>query len=132
MPKISATKIFRFEAAHFLPNHKGACADLHGHSYKLAVTVQRHDGGVIEEAGNTSDGMIVDFTDLKAMVDERVIKLIDHKFLNDIFVKRPTAENMAYEIFRDLNQWLHAHRASYKVTRIKLWETETGFVEVEE
>ena len=69
-----------FEASHFIPNHKGKCINLHGHSYRIGISIS----GFIGE-----DGMLVDFGDLKALVDR-----FDHYYLNDSF-KKPTAENMA-------------------------------------
>lgn len=70
-----------FEACHFIPNHKGACANLHGHSYRVLVS--------IEGAHDTKDGIFIDFGDIKQLIDK-----FDHAHLNDFF-KIPSAENTA-------------------------------------
>ena len=69
-----------FEAAHFIPNHKGACKNLHGHSYKIMIAV----AGILD-----NEGILVDFGDIKTIVDR-----FDHSFLNDVF-EFPSAENLA-------------------------------------
>jgi 6-pyruvoyltetrahydropterin/6-carboxytetrahydropterin synthase len=84
---------FGFEAAHSLPNHPGKCRELHGHSYELVVSME----GPIEQ----ESGMVIDFSDLKQVVRERVVKLLDHRNVNDI-IDNPTAERMAEWIWRQL------------------------------
>ena len=73
-----------FEAAHDIPGHKGKCARLHGHSYKVEA----------EFSGTELDsiGMLCDFTDLKAVLNEF---LPDHTYLNDIMPFSTTAENVS-------------------------------------
>lgn len=100
MTAISVTKIFKFDAAHFLPEHSGKCADLHGHTYRLEVTVARKDGGLVAEG--SSAGMVIDFGDLKAIVQREIIEKVDHKMLNDIFPFRTTAENMVIHFYEVL------------------------------
>ncbi|TSC65454.1 MAG: 6-pyruvoyl tetrahydrobiopterin synthase [Candidatus Berkelbacteria bacterium Gr01-1014_85] len=119
MLKTSVTKLFTFEAAHQLPDHNGKCARLHGHSYKLEVTVS----GPLQNIGS-SDGMVIDFADLSKIVNEQIIDQWDHRFLNDILPFRTTAENLAVETFKRLTQ------ADLTVNRIKLWETSKAYVEV--
>ena len=63
---ITVTKRFKFEAAHFLPYYDGACANMHGHSYHLDVTVI---GDLCTDTNNPKCGMIIDFKDLKALVN---------------------------------------------------------------
>jgi len=67
------SKTFRFEASHVLPKHTGKCSRLHGHSWVLTVSVQ---GPV-----NTKTGFVVDYGDLKALVDKEVIERLDHTHL---------------------------------------------------
>lgn len=69
------TKHFKFEAAHRLSKHDGKCKRLHGHSYKLAVSVR----GPI----NPDTGFVVDFGYLKALVDDAIISKLDHQYLGD-------------------------------------------------
>ncbi len=77
---------FRFEAAHVLPKHPGRCRELHGHGYELVVTVRR--------PVDRQSGMVMDFAELKAIVQERVLKPLDHSYLNDTMAN-PTAEEIA-------------------------------------
>jgi len=89
-------RTFYFDAAHYLPNYKGKCEKLHGHTYRLDVIIE-------SEIGN--DGMILDFNDLKKIVETNVIDKVDHQDLNKIF-KNPTAENMTEWIFNRLDKKL--------------------------
>ena len=108
------TRSFSFEAAHQLEWHAGACKNLHGHSYKLEVTV----------AGELDDnGIVIDFGDLRAVVDREVIDVFDHTYLNDL-IANPTAEVIATEIWRRLSD------ADLQLDRIVLWETENSRVEI--
>lgn len=116
--KVSVTKCFGFEASHYLPNYDGACSRLHGHSYKLQVTVS----GSVDEA----TGMILDFTVLKAIVKEYVVDKYDHRYLNDFF-SNPTAENMVQHIFRELR--VRFNTMGLSLESVKLWETESSFAE---
>jgi 6-pyruvoyltetrahydropterin/6-carboxytetrahydropterin synthase len=108
------TRSFSFEAAHQLGWHAGACKNLHGHSYKLEVTV----------AGELDDnGIVIDFSDLRAVVDREVIDVFDHTYLNDLLAN-PTAEIIAGDIWRRLTG------AGLALDRIVLWETENSRVEI--
>jgi len=92
MPTLKVTKQFDFEAAHFLTKYHGKCERLHGHSYKLFVTVE----GPLQE-----NGMVIDFVILKKIVKERIIEKFDHQSLNDFF-ENPTAENVVVWIWNEL------------------------------
>ena len=96
-----------FEAAHDIPGHKGKCARLHGHSYKVEA---EFSGTVLD-----SIGMLCDFTDLKAVLNEF---LPDHTYLNDIMPFSTTAENVSCWIFEQLKS------RGFPVSSITLWETE--------
>jgi len=122
---IKATKSFTFDAAHFLPNHKGKCSTMHGHTYRLEVTVVRDNGRLIN--GGSDDGMVIDFSDLKAVVKAEVIDKVDHKVLNEVYPFRTTAENMAAHIFGVLTDELQSR--GVMVDRIKLWETPDSYAE---
>lgn len=124
---IKVTKSFTFDAAHFLPNHKGKCSSMHGHTYRLEVTVVRNNGELI--ASGSDEGMVIDFSDLKGIVKDEVIDKVDHKLLNDVFSFRTTAENMAAYIFEVLTNKLKPF--GVKVDKIKLWETPDSCVEVD-
>lgn len=122
--KVSVTKKFTFEACHNLPFYKGDCHNLHGHSYILEVSVS---GEVINDESNEKCGMILDFKDLKSMVNNLIIDKVDHKNLNDIF-PNPTAEIMASSFFCILDDALEDKNLT--IERIKLWETRDSYAEV--
>ena len=110
----SVTRTFTFEAAHQLPWHPGKCRNLHGHSYRLEVTVEGPIG---------DHGIVIDFADIKDVVERDVIAAYDHRYLNDL-LDNPTAELIAAEI------WKTVEAADLRVDRIRLWETPDSYVEV--
>lgn len=86
---LQVTKIFRFETAHALYGYNGGCRFIHGHSYKLHVTVraEREDAGYLP-----APGMLFDFKDLKQLVNEAVVSRLDHQLvLSAAFVKANAA-----------------------------------------
>jgi len=91
MEKIRVSRTFNFSAAHSLPDYDGDCSQLHGHNYKVIITVSL-PANLLNETG-----MVVDFKDMKNLGD-KVIHIFDHKNLNDI-IKNPTAENIALLIY---------------------------------
>ena len=120
---ITVTKQFMFEACHHLPHYEGACHNLHGHSYKLEVTVN----GLVElDPSNPKCGMIVDFKDLKQIVKDKVVDKYDHQNLNDFF-NNPTAEIMVAQIALDLIAELEPKGLS--LVSCRLWETTTSYAE---
>jgi len=104
-------KRFRFEASHMLPHHAGKCARLHGHSYRLDVTVR----GELREDGAES-GMVMDFAELEAIVGPEVIDRLDHRHLNDV-VENPTCERILLWIAAGLAPRLPG------LDELVLWET---------
>lgn len=120
---ITVTKIFHFEAAHFLPKHQGKCKRLHGHTYKLEVTVSR----LKHLCPINDDGMVVDFSDLKKVVQKEIIEQVDHELLNNILLD-PTAENLLCWMNGKLTMALADHL--YKVRRLRLWETPDSYAEI--
>lgn len=114
---LTVTKIFTFDAAHHLPFHGGKCANVHGHTYKLEVSVT---GPV-----NLS-GMVVDFGVLKEEVNV-VLEQYDHHDLNEL-VSNPTAENLLHRLYKDL-EYRFALMSLPKISKLRLWETPTCYVE---
>jgi 6-pyruvoyltetrahydropterin/6-carboxytetrahydropterin synthase len=106
------TKEFRFESAHFLPKYYGKCENLHGHSYRLQVTVK------IPKLND--DGLAYDFVKLKKIVTEEVVDVFDHKLIND-YVPIASAEHMALWIWDRI-------APKIPIFQIQLWETDTCFV----
>ena len=119
---VSVTKEFTFDSCHQLKEYVGACARLHGHTYKLQVTVE----GELDKIG-----MVVDFKELKAYVDGMIIKSLDHYNLNDKLWFNTTAENMVVYFFELLSKFfieVSEREGRYiALTEVKLWETPTSF-----
>lgn len=122
---LTITKSFEFEACHHLPFYVGKCHELHGHSYKLDVTI---GGNLITDINNEKVGMLMDFSDLKALVNEKVIDRFDHNYLNRTF-SNPTAESMVESIFMVLKSCLPEN---VFLVSVKLWETRTSYAEYRE
>ncbi|ACZ19501.1 6-carboxytetrahydropterin synthase QueD [Thermanaerovibrio acidaminovorans] len=89
---------FSFSAAHWLPRYKGRCEALHGHTYSFVITL---------EGSPDPEGMIMDFTELKGLVEEMVLSRLDHSCLNDL-LEQPTAEALSRWIFEALADRLEA------------------------
>ena len=75
MAKIRITKEFTFETGHALYGYDGLCKNVHGHSYKLNVTLI---GTPREEPGHVKNGMLIDFSDLKKIVKREIVEVFDH------------------------------------------------------
>ena len=81
MSIIKITKQFSFEMAHALRNYDGLCRNIHGHSYKMDITLA---GQPLQDDSSPKNGMVMDFGDLKKLVNEEIISLLDHSLvLND-------------------------------------------------
>ena len=121
---------FTFEAAHSLPDHP-KCGTLHGHSYKLEVTLE----GKVDE--NT--GMVLDFGVLKEIVQRAVLQDVDHKILNGYLNQyrdlidgkcafTPTAEVLVNVFAERLKELLKPY-TTLELHTVKLWETEDAHAE---
>lgn len=107
-----------FSAAHSLRNYGGECENLHGHNWKVEVTVSTEK---LDEAG-----MTIDFTLLKQKTNS-IIKHLDHHHLNEIphFVKiNPSSENIAAYLFNLLKEELND--TTVKLTEVSVWESDTS------
>ena len=143
MSNIRITKKFSFETGHALYGYDGKCKNVHGHSYKLSVTVI---GSPITDLSNVKLGMVIDFTDLKKIVKEEVVDQFDHatvfnqttphielaKELKDrghhvILVDyQPTSENMIVDFAARIKSRLPE---GINLFSLKLQETESSFAE---
>lgn len=92
MAKIRLTKEFRFEMAHALWNYDGLCRNIHGHSYILQVTVI---GEPITDPANPKLGMVMDFGDLKQIVNREIVKPLDHAIVMSEKVPANQIKNLA-------------------------------------
>jgi len=107
-----------FAAGHALRNYKGACENVHGHNFRVQVTL----------AGEQLDqtGMLVDFLDVKGSM-RNVIARLDHQFLNEIKpfdVRNPSAENIAEYFYEEMSEGLAANPVPVRITEVKVWETD--------
>ena len=143
MSKIRITKQFTFETGHALYGYDGKCRNVHGHSYKLSVTVI---GTPIADPGNVKYGMVIDFSDLKKIVKEEVVDVFDHatvfnkntphlELANELKERghhvilvgyQPTSENMVIDFADKIKKRLPSDISLYS---LKLQETETSFAE---
>lgn len=137
---VRLTKIFRFETAHALHGYVGACSHVHGHSYVLHVTVEGKESTHEPISGT---GILLDFKELKRIVQESVITMFDHKLLVSkaflesntidlqadsicIMKEEPSAENMLLYASRKIEAHLPAH---IRLTKLVLWETQDSYAE---
>jgi 6-pyruvoyltetrahydropterin/6-carboxytetrahydropterin synthase len=143
MSTIRITKQFSFETGHALYGYDGKCKNVHGHSYKLSVTVI---GQPIADASNVKFGMVIDFSDLKKIVKEEIVDLFDHatvfnkntphvELANELSNRghhvilvnyQPTSENMVVDFAEKIKNRLPN---SVNLHSLKLQETESSFAE---
>jgi 6-pyruvoyltetrahydropterin/6-carboxytetrahydropterin synthase len=143
MNHIRITKQFTFETGHALYGYDGKCKNVHGHSYKLSVTVI---GIPIADKSNVKYGMVIDFGDLKKIVKEEIVNIFDHatvfnkntphielaKELEDrghnilLVDYQPTSEMMVIDFSKKIKKRLPSH---IDLHSLKLQETDTSFAE---
>ena len=115
---VEVTKEFTFDSCHQLLGYKGACERLHGHTYKLQVTVK-----------GTPDyrGMVLDFKELKSICKLHIVEHLDHYNLNDKLPYNTTAENMVVHFYDIIKR--HLEDTNIEVVSVRLWETPTSYAE---
>ena len=143
MSKIRITKQFSFETGHALYGYDGKCKNVHGHSYKLSVTVI---GSPIADTNHVKYGMVIDFGDLKKIVKEQIVDVFDHATVfnkNTPHVElalelknrghhvilvdyQPTSENMVIDFSNKIKNLLPKNS---KLHSLRLQETESSFAE---
>jgi len=140
---MKVTKILEWDMGHRIPNHTSKCKNPHGHRYKIEVTLE---GDLITTKGDSSQGMVIDFSDIKKILMQEIDAVCDHSFMyykNDIvmhdFFKKnselahiavpfiPTAENIAAWLFKKLHfQFKNTFKQKVQLVAVKLWETPTS------
>ncbi|HEY8355314.1 MAG TPA: 6-carboxytetrahydropterin synthase QueD [Methylophilaceae bacterium] len=140
------TTRLEFDAGHRIPSHKSQCRNLHGHRYAIEITLS---GDIIRQESASENGMVMDFSDVKAIARRAVVDVWDHAFLvykNDTvvldFLKSmpdhktvvmdsvPTAENMAAEAFRILSsEYRDIYGNHLKLERVRLYETPNSWAD---
>ena len=143
MARIRLTKEFSFESAHALEGYDGKCRHIHGHSYRLYVTII---GEPISDSVNPKYGMVMDFGELKKLVNEAIVDRMDHAFVmrrtdsadevnmvlsegfgNVVLVDyQPTCENMLVDFAERISRRLPAGVALHS---LKMHETATSYAE---
>jgi 6-pyruvoyltetrahydropterin/6-carboxytetrahydropterin synthase len=111
-----------FAAGHALRHYKGKCENVHGHNYRVQVT--------IEGERLNSIGLLVDFVELKRVV-RQVMERLDHQFINDLepfTTINPSAENIAKYFYDNVNAGLNLAESEIpiRIAAVKIWETDTS------
>ncbi len=140
------TTRLEFDSGHRIPNHKSQCRNLHGHRYVLEITLS---GDIIKQENASENGMVMDFSDVKAIAKESVVNVWDHAFLvyqhdtpvmnflnslpdhkTVVFPTVPTAENMALEAFRILkSKYDDTYGNHLKLEKVRLYETPNSWAD---
>jgi 6-pyruvoyl tetrahydropterin synthase/QueD family protein len=145
MNMIRVTKEFTFEMAHALYGHDGMCKNIHGHSYHLSVTLI---GKPIANDNSPKNGMVIDFSFLKSIVIESIIREFDHalvlnknsphklltenadksELLHNVLLVpyQPTCENLLIDFAARINREL---LGEHKLFSLKLRETQSSYAE---
>jgi 6-pyruvoyltetrahydropterin/6-carboxytetrahydropterin synthase len=137
---ISVTRRLEFDAGHRIPDHRSQCRNMHGHRYVLEITLE---GDVIDAPGASDNGMVMDFSDIKAIAKKHLVDQWDHAFLvyeGDAAVRAfleslpghktvvldriPTVENLVRVAFDILRPHYHSeYGGDMRLTRVRLYET---------
>ena len=137
-------KVIQWDMGHRVLNHRSVCKGLHGHRYKAEICVE---GELIQEAGISEEGMVIDFADIKKTAQKCIGGELDHAFMvwdkdeelleffkhskghkSVIVPFTPTAENVAAYIFLILeNKFSDVYKTGLHLQSIKLWETPSSY-----
>ena len=152
MAKLSITKIFTFEAAHMLKGYDGLCANIHGHSYRLEVSVfspalNPSDDFLHSDESDPKNGMLFDFSELKKLVNQVIIEPFDHSLILNRNIGRelsetlqknslrvvhvpyqPTSENLLIDFAGRLQKVLPQ---GISLKKLRLYETATSYTDYE-
>lgn len=146
---LTITRKLEFDAGHRIPDHKSQCRNLHGHRYTLEITLV---GQVIAQEGNSDNGMIMDFSDVKALAKQHLVDVWDHAFLvyaKDAPVRDflaslpdhktviidciPTVENLARTAFNLLKAaYIDRYGTGLRLHKLVLHETPNCWAEISE
>ncbi len=134
------TRRLEFDAGHRIPNHDSQCRHLHGHRYAIEVTVS---GDIVTADGGSEQGMVADFSGIKALVYKHIVEPWDHAFLaytkdapvvdflrsipghrTVLFDAPPTAEHLSLTALRILEQaFAGTYGKRIRVEQIRIYET---------
>jgi 6-pyruvoyltetrahydropterin/6-carboxytetrahydropterin synthase len=124
--RVAITKEITFDAAHHLDEYEGKCKNIHGHTYKLSITIS----GFVNEIG-----IVIDFYDVKQMFEELIMNKLDHKYLNDVLPNmNPTVDNIVVWVWEQFDKSLQENnlnkKQGYRVEEINLFETPTSYATI--
>ena len=145
---LTITRKMEFDAGHRIPDHNSQCRNLHGHRYTLLITLT---GEVVEKAGESDNGMIMDFGDIKALANQYLVNLWDHAFIvyqgdtkvrefldsmpdhKTVVIDRvPTVENLAKIAFDTLKGvYQDRYGRHLSLAKITLYETPKCWAEID-
>lgn len=134
------TRRLEFDAGHRIPDHLSQCRHLHGHRYAIEITLK---GDVIERDGDSANGMVMDFSEVKSLAKRHLVDAWDHAFLaysgdrmvvdflasipnhkTVVLDRVPTAENLALIAFRILDAVYRDNYGNHlRLERVRLYET---------
>jgi 6-pyruvoyltetrahydropterin/6-carboxytetrahydropterin synthase len=144
---LTITRKLEFDAGHRIPDHKSQCRNLHGHRYTLEITLT---GDIITAEGNSDNGMIMDFSDVKTLAKEHLVDVWDHAFIvyeQDAAVREflaslpdhktvvidriPTVENLAHVAFGILKAaFIDRFGTGLRLHKLVLHETPNCWAEI--
>ena len=145
---LTITRKMEFDAGHRIPDHNSQCRNLHGHRYTLHITLT---GEVVQKTGESDNGMIMDFGDIKALANQYLVNLWDHAFIvyqgdtqvsefldsmpdhKTVVIDRvPTVENLAKIAFDTLKGvYQDRYGRHLSLTKITLFETPNCWAEID-
>lgn len=145
---LTITRKLEFDAGHRIPDHSSQCRNLHGHRYTLQITLT---GEVVEHDGESDNGMIMDFGDIKSLANQHLVNLWDHAFTvyeKDFLVRNfleklpghktviidrvPTVENLAKIAFDILKEVYHNRFGRVlELKKVTLYETPNCWAEID-
>ncbi|OGS93226.1 MAG: 6-carboxytetrahydropterin synthase QueD [Gallionellales bacterium GWE2_58_10] len=140
------TRRLEFDAGHRIPNHASQCKHLHGHRYAIEITLS---GDIITTEGQSEQGMVMDFSDVKRIAKEKLVDAWDHAFLvyrgdtavcdflaslaehkTVVLDAVPTAENLAQIAFNILNvAYRDVYGNNLRLERVRLYETPNNWAD---
>ena len=143
---LTITRKMEFDSGHRIPDHNSQCRNLHGHRYTLLITLV---GEVVKQDGVSDNGMIMDFSDIKALANEHLVNVWDHAFIvyeKDAVVKDflkslpghktvvidrvPTVENLAQIAFDLKGVYHNRYGRSLALQKVTLYETPNCWAEI--
>ncbi|MHB1200321.1 MAG: 6-carboxytetrahydropterin synthase QueD [Polaromonas sp.] len=145
---LTITRKMAFDAGHRIPDHHSQCRNMHGHRYTLLITLT---GDVVQQDGESDNGMIMDFGDIKALANQHLVNLWDHAFIvyaHDTLVcdfldslpnhktvvidRVPTVENLAKIAFDILKEVYHDRYGRHlSLAKVTLYETPNCWAEID-